>query len=53
MVEKSETTLTFAVRKWLTGNHTVVFEAPEEQLMGDDRKEIGCKVKPGTLVILR
>ena len=46
-------TLTFAIKKVLTGNHTTVIEAPEVQLMGDDLKEIECKVKPGTLVILR
>ena len=45
-------TLTFAVRKGLTGNHTTAIEASEVQLMGDDLKEIECKVKPGTLVIL-
>jgi len=45
-------TLTFAIKKGLTGNHTTVFEVPEVQLMGDDLKEIECKVKPGTVVIL-
>ena len=45
-------TLTFAVKKGLTGNHTTVIEIPEVQLMGDDLKEIECKVKPGTLVIV-
>jgi hypothetical protein len=45
-------TLIFAIKKGLTANQTVVFEAPEVQLMGDDLKEIECKVKPGTLLIL-
>jgi len=45
-------TLTFAIKKGLTTNHTTVIEAPEVQLMGDDLKEIECKVKPGTVVIL-
>jgi hypothetical protein len=36
----------------LTLNFTVVIEIPEVQLMGDDLKEIECKVKRGTLVIL-
>jgi len=36
----------------MPGNHTAVFEAPEVHLMGDDLKEIECKVKPGTFVIL-
>jgi hypothetical protein len=45
-------TLTFAIRKGLIGNHTTTIEAPEVQLMGDDLKEIECKVKPGALVIL-
>jgi hypothetical protein len=36
----------------MTGNYTTVFEAPVVQLMGDDLKEIECKVKPGTVVIL-
>ncbi len=45
-------TLTFAIKKGLTGNQTTTIEAPEVQLMGDDLKEIECKVKPGTLVIL-
>ena len=45
-------TLTFAIKKGLTGSHTTVIEAPEVQLMGDDLKEIECKVKPGTVVIL-
>ena len=42
----------FAAGSGMTGNHTTVFEAPEVQLMGDDLKEIECKVKPGTVVIL-
>ena len=46
-------TLTFSIRKGLTGNHTTVIEIPEVQLMGDDLKEIECAVKPGTLVILQ
>jgi hypothetical protein len=45
-------TLNFAVKKGLTGNHTTTFEAPEVQLMGDDLKEIECKVKPGNIVVL-
>jgi hypothetical protein len=45
-------TLNFTVKKGLEGNHTTVIEIPEVQLMGDDLKEIECKVKPGTLVIL-
>jgi hypothetical protein len=45
-------TLTFAIKKGLTGNHTTAIEAPEVQLMGDDLKEIECKVKPGMLLIL-
>jgi hypothetical protein len=45
-------TLTFTIKKGLTGSNTTVIEAPEVQLMGDDLKEIECKVKPGTLVIL-
>ena len=45
-------TLTFAIKKGLTGNHNTVFEVPEVQLMGDDLKEIECKVKQGTVVIL-
>ncbi|PIV02204.1 MAG: hypothetical protein CO013_12370 [Syntrophobacterales bacterium CG_4_8_14_3_um_filter_58_8] len=45
-------TLTFAIKKGLTGNYTTAIEAPEVQLMGDDLKEIECKVKPGMLVIL-
>jgi hypothetical protein len=45
-------TLTFAVKKGLTGNHATAIEAPEVQLMGDDLKEIECKVKTGTIVIL-
>jgi hypothetical protein len=45
-------TLTFVIKKGLIGNHTTVIEAPEVQLMGDDLKEIECKVKSGTLVIL-
>ena len=44
-------TLTFVIKKGLIGNHTTVIEAPEVQLMGDDLKEIECKVKAGTLVI--
>jgi hypothetical protein len=45
-------TLTFAVRKGLTGNHTTVIESPEVQLMGDDLREIECRFKTGTLTIL-
>jgi hypothetical protein len=45
-------TLTFAVKKGLTGNQTTAIEAPEVQLMGDDLKEIECKIKSGTIVIL-
>ncbi len=45
-------TLTFAVKKGLTGNQTTAIEAPEVQLMGDDLKEIECRVKTGTIVIL-
>jgi hypothetical protein len=44
-------TLTFAVRKGLTGSHTAVIESPEVQLMGDDLKEIECRFKPGTVTI--
>ena len=45
-------TLNFTVKKGLEGNHTIFIEIPEAQLMGDDLKEIECKVKPGTVVIL-
>ncbi len=45
-------TLNFAIKKGLIGNQTTVIEAPEVPLMGDDLKEIECKVKPGMLVIL-
>jgi len=45
-------TLTFAVRKGLTGNHTTAIESPELQLMGDDLKEIECRFRPGTVTIL-
>jgi hypothetical protein len=45
-------TLTFAIKKGLTGNHTTAIEAPEVQLMGDDLKEIECKVKTGMLMIM-
>ncbi|MBU0652184.1 MAG: cohesin domain-containing protein [Proteobacteria bacterium] len=45
-------TLTFAIKKGLTGNHATAIEAPEVQLMGDDLKEIECRVKPGMIVIL-
>ena len=45
-------TLTFVIKKGLIGNHNAVIEAAEVQLMGDDLKEIECKFKPGTLVIL-
>ena len=45
-------TLTFAIKKGLTGNQTMPFEVSEIQLMGDDLKEIECKAKPGTLAIL-
>lgn len=45
-------TLNFAVKKGLTKNHTTAIEVPEVQLMGDDLKEIECKVKPGNIVIL-
>ena len=45
-------TLTFAIKKGLTGNHTTAIEVPEVQLMGDDLKEIECKVKPGIILIL-
>jgi hypothetical protein len=44
-------TLDFTVKKGLEGNITTTIEIPEVQLMGDDLKEIECKVKPGTLVI--
>jgi hypothetical protein len=39
-------TLTFAIKKGLTGNHTTVIEAPEVQLMGDDLKEIEKEKAP-------
>lgn len=45
-------TLTFVVRKGLTGGHTTVIESPEVQLMGDDLKEIECRFKPGTVTIV-
>jgi hypothetical protein len=45
-------TLTFAIKKGLIGNHRTAIEVPELQLMGDDLKEIECKVRPGSLVIL-
>lgn len=45
-------TLTFAVRKGLTAAQTTAIEAPEVQLMGDDLKDIQCKVKPGTVEII-
>ena len=45
-------TLGFAVKKGLTGNHTSVIEIPEVQLMGDDLKEIECRVKVGAITIL-
>jgi hypothetical protein len=45
-------TLSFAVKKGLEGNHTTVIEIPETQLMGDDLKEIECKVKVAPLAIL-
>lgn len=44
-------TLDFTVKKGVEGGITTVIEIPEVQLMGDDLKEIECKVKPGTLVI--
>ena len=43
----------FAIRKGLAGNPTTVFEAPEVQVMGNDLKEIECKVNPGTFLILQ
>lgn len=45
-------TLGFTVKKGMTGNHTTVIEIPEVQIMGDDLKEIECKVKVGVLTIL-
>ena len=45
-------TLNFAVKKGLTRNYTTAIEAPEVQLMGDDLKELECKVKPGNILIL-
>ena len=45
-------TLTFVIKKGLTGNQTTAIEAPEVQLMGDDLKEIECKVKLGSVVIM-
>lgn len=45
-------TLTFGIRKGLTGNHATTIEVPEVQLMGDDLKEIECKVKAGSVEIL-
>jgi hypothetical protein len=44
-------TLDFTVKKGLTGNHTTVIEVPEVQLMGDDLKEIECKIRVGALTI--
>lgn len=45
-------TLTFGIRKGLAGNHATTIEVPEVQLMGDDLKEIECKVKAGSIEIL-
>jgi hypothetical protein len=45
-------TLSFTVKKGLTSNHITVIEIPEVQLMGDDLKEIECKVKAGAMTIL-
>jgi hypothetical protein len=45
-------TLGFAVKKGLTGNHTSIIEISEVQLMGDDLKEIECRVKAGAITIL-
>jgi hypothetical protein len=45
-------TLTFVIRKGLTGSSATVIESPEVQLMGDDLKEIECRFKPGTLTLL-
>ena len=45
-------TLTFVSKKGLTGNQTTVIDASEVQLMGDDLKDIQCKVKTGTVEIM-
>jgi hypothetical protein len=45
-------TLTFSVRRGLTGSQAVSIVSPELQLMGDDLKEIECRFKPATLTLV-
>ena len=44
--------ITFGIKKGVTGNHTTAIGISEVQLMGDDLKEIECKVKVGPIEIL-